>query len=104
MSNYDKTGFLHDGDEAVVIGPETTNGTGEVYLDADPVRFLSNEQARELGTALIEAADYAKAVQAEMEKWPVGRPPNSVRRFEWTDPGWRTAAGPAAQPTPGGGR
>ena len=97
MSNYDRIGFLSDGDDAVTIGPETINGTGRVYLDADSVRFLSNAQARELGAALIEAADYAKAVQDEMEECPIGRPPGSCRRFEWTDPQWRTPIAPATE-------
>lgn len=91
MSNYDKVGFLHDDDRAVLVGPETINGTGEVYLDADPVRVLTTAQARELAAALTGAADYAEAVQREMEDWPLGRPPNSVRAFAWTDPAWRTA-------------
>jgi hypothetical protein len=100
VSNYSRAGFLSDGDQAVIIGPETVNGTGQVYLDADPVRFLSNEQARELGRALIEAADYAQALREEMEEWPLGSAPASVRRYEWTDPGWRVAAGAAPMEQP----
>jgi hypothetical protein len=97
VSNYAKTGFLYDGEDAVVIGPETVNGTGQVYLDADAVRFLSNAQARELGRALIEAAEYAEAVQNEKENWPLGSAPKSVLSVEWTDPQWR-AAGPDGDP------
>lgn len=102
MSNYDKLGFLYDDDRAVMIGPETVNGTGQVYLDADSVRVLTNAQARELAAALVEAADYAEAVQAEKEDWPLGRPPNSVRAFEWSDPAWRTAK-PDTPPDEGSG-
>lgn len=91
MSNYAKVGFLHAGERAVVVGPETVNGTGQVCLDADSVRFLTNAQARELAAVLIEAADYSEAVQKEQEEWPLGRAPNSVRAFEWTDQAWRAA-------------
>jgi hypothetical protein len=91
VSNYDRAGFLYDDDRAVVIGPETVNGTGEVYLNADAVSALTATQARELAAALVEAADYAEAVQAQMGEWPIGRPPNSVLAFAWTDLAWRTA-------------
>lgn len=86
MSNYAYAGVLND---AATIGPETVNGTGQVYLHADDLCFLSNEQARELAAALIAAADYAKAVQEEMEECPGGVPTDSVRRFAWTDSAWR---------------
>lgn len=91
MSNDAKVYFLAGDDDVVVVGPETINGTGEVHFDTDSHCFLSNEQARELGAALIEAADYAKAIQGEMEELPTGRPPKSVRDFEWTDARWRTS-------------
>jgi hypothetical protein len=97
VSNDAYASILGDGERAVIVGPETVNGTGQVYLYADAVGFLSNEQARELGTALIAAADYAQAVREEMEEQPLGMPPDSVRRFEWTDPAWR-AAGPDDDP------
>ncbi|MFJ1667373.1 hypothetical protein ACIOK4_13490 [Streptomyces bottropensis] len=88
MSNYQYVGVL--GDNAT-IGPETVNGTGQVYIQADELCFLSNGEARELGRALIEAADYAKAVQDEKANWPGGRPPKSVLDVAWTDPAWRVA-------------
>lgn len=94
MSNYQYVGVL--GDNAT-IGPETVNGTGQVYIQADELCFLTNEEARELGRALIEAADYAKAVQNEKANWPGGRPPRSVLNIVWTDPAWR-AAGPEGDP------
>jgi hypothetical protein len=91
VSNYAYAGILGEDDRAVIIGPETVNGTGQVYLDADAVRFLSNAQARELARKLIEAAEYAKAVQAEKENWPGGSAPKSVLDVAWTDPQWRAA-------------
>ncbi len=97
MSNYAYSGILGEGDRAVTIGPETVNGTGQVYLDADAVRFLSNAQARELGRKLIEAAEYAKAVQGEKENWPGRVPAKSVLDVAWTDPSWRSA-GPEGDP------
>lgn len=97
MSNYAYASILGEGDRAVIIGPETVNGTGQVYLDADAVRFLSNAQARELGRKLIEAAEYAKAVQDEKENWPGRSATKSVLDVAWTDPGWR-AAGPDGDP------
>lgn len=96
MSNYAYAGILGDPGRAIV-GPETVNGTGQVYLCADDLCFLSNEEARELAAALITAADYAKAVQNEKENWPGGRPPKSVLDVAWTDPDWR-AAGPDGDP------
>lgn len=89
MSNYQCADVL--GGNAVV-GPETVNGTGQVYIQADDLCFLTNEEASELGRALIEAADYAKAVQAEMEERGGGAVPDGLAsRFEWTDPAWRDA-------------
>jgi hypothetical protein len=85
------------GNDSAIVGPETVNGTGQVYLHADDLCFLSNEEARELGRALIEAADYAKAVQNEKENWPGGGPPKSVLDVAWTDPQWRSA-GPDGDP------
>lgn len=96
MSNYQYADVLGDPGRAV-IGPETVNGTGQVYIQADDLCFLSNAEARELGRALIEAADYAQAVQSEKENWPGGRPPKSVLDIAWTDPQWR-AAGPDGDP------
>lgn len=87
MSNY-AYGDVLDG--AVTIGPETVNGTGQVYLYAEDTPILSNERARELAAALIAAADYAKAVQEEKENWAGGRPPKSVLDVPWTDPQWRS--------------
>lgn len=89
MSNYQYAGIL--GGNAVV-GPETVNGTGQVYIQADDLRFLSNAEARELGRALIEAADYAAAVRDEMEERGGAAVPGGLAsRFEWTDPAWRDA-------------
>ena len=89
MSNYQYAGVL--GDRAT-IGPETVNGTGQVYLAADDLCFLTNEEARELGRALIEAADYAAAVRDEMQERGGGAVPGGLAsRFEWTDPAWRAA-------------
>lgn len=93
MSNYAREGVLNG---EVIVGPETVNGTGQVYLNAEAVRFLSNEEARTLITALIEATDYAEKLQQEMEEWPLCSAPVSVRSYEWTDPQWRMAADPPA--------
>lgn len=95
MSNYAYASV--PGADSAIVGPETVNGTGQVYIQADDLCFLSNEEARELGRALIEAADYAKAVQNEKENWPGGRPPKSVLDVTWTDPRWRSA-GPDGDP------
>jgi len=51
----------------VTVGPEVVNGTGHVYLDVTAPTELSNAQARELATALIEAADYASRRQTEAD-------------------------------------
>lgn len=89
MSNYQHAEFL--GGNAVV-GPETVNGTGQVYIQADDLCFLSNDEARELGRALIEAADYAQAVRDEMQaRGGAAVPGGLVSRFEWTDPTWHDA-------------
>ncbi|MGJ5831416.1 hypothetical protein [Streptomyces ossamyceticus] len=89
MSNYQYADVL--GGNAVV-GPETVNGTGQVYIQADDLCFLSNDEARELGRALIEAADYAAAVRDEMQERDGGAVSGGlVSRFEWTDPAWRDA-------------
>jgi len=99
VSNYAYASIL--GDDGAIVGPETVNGTGQVYLHADDLCFLTNEEARELGAALIAAADYAKAVREEMEEQPLGMPPDSVRRYEWTDPAWRTTTeAQDEEPTP----
>jgi hypothetical protein len=95
MSNYAYTSL--PGNDSAILGPETVNGTGQVYIQADDICFLTNEEARELGRALIEAADYARAVQDEKENWPGGRPPKSVLDVAWTDPQWRSA-GPEGDP------
>jgi hypothetical protein len=94
VSNYQYASIL--GDNAVV-GPETVNGTGQVYLHADDLCFLTNDEARELGRALIEAADYARAVQGEKENWPGRSASKSVLDVAWTDPQWRSA-GPEGDP------
>lgn len=89
MSNYQYAGVLSDN---ATIGPETVNGTGQVYIQADELCFLSNEEARELGRALIEAADYAAAVRDEMQERGGGAVPGGLAsRFEWTEPAWRAA-------------
>lgn len=62
MSNFAKE--AHVGGQ-VILGPEHVNGTGQVYLDVHGPTHLSNAEARELAEALIEAADYASARQAE---------------------------------------
>lgn len=72
MSDFAKAPVL--GGQAMV-GPETSNGTGQVYLDASAVRFLSNAEARELAAALIEAADYAAARVTGLGEGPCGRSP-----------------------------
>ena len=95
MSNYAYASIPSN--DSVIVGPETVNGTGQVYLHADDLCFLTNEQARELGHALIEAAEYAEAVQNEKENWPGRRPPKSVLDVAWTDPQWRSA-GPDGDP------
>ncbi|MFD5509127.1 hypothetical protein ACFWIB_15300 [Streptomyces sp. NPDC127051] len=64
MSDFAKRSILNG---QVTLGPEIVNGTGHVYLAADKVRWLSNEEARALATALNDAADYASTRQAEME-------------------------------------
>lgn len=91
MSNFDKTRVLSRGDHAVLVGPEIINGTGEVYLNATNTPVLSNIQARELAAALIEAADFAAAVEKEEAERAIRRP-TLATDFEWTDPTWRTAA------------
>lgn len=97
MSNYAYANILGNGDRAVIVGPETVNGTGQVYLNADSFGPLGNEEAIKLGRAVIEAAEYAKAVRDEKENWPGARPAKSVLDVAWTDPGWR-AAGPDGDP------
>lgn len=62
MSNFVKESYL---DGRAIVGPEHVNGTGQVYLNVPGPTHLSNTEARELAAALIEAADYASARQAE---------------------------------------
>lgn len=94
MSNFDKTVIVRSGVERrVVIGPEIINGDGTVWLGTSPHGVLSNAQARQVAANLIDAADYAEAVQKEMRH--AGNPAAaSLHRFEWTDPAWRTANEP----------
>lgn len=65
MSNFAKESHL---DGRAILGPECVNGTGQVYLDVPSPAHLSNAEARELAAALVEAADYASARQAEEER------------------------------------
>lgn len=108
MSNFDwETVVRVNGDSRVRVGPEIINGTGEVWLATSMDGVLTNDQARHVGAMLIQAADYAAAVQRETAHpvgWPPGTeptadwPPGSVHAYEWTDPAWRTAARPSTPP------
>lgn len=68
MSNYNYESVF-EGDQEVILGYETVNGTGQVYIDADKLpRFLSNEEARELADALMGVADDALRRRWEIEE------------------------------------
>ena len=66
MSNYDKDVYANG---QIVVGAERVNGTGQVYLsemtDLEPAvaLTLSNEEAVELGTAILQKAASARARQ-----------------------------------------
>lgn len=70
MSNYDKDVYA---DGRLVVGAERINGTGQVVLtevtDGEPAvnLTLSNEEAVELGTAILQKAASARARQIHEE-------------------------------------
>jgi hypothetical protein len=64
VSNYAKEAHL---DGRVILGPEVVNGTGGVYLDVPGILHLKGDEVRVLAAALIDAADYAAARQADAD-------------------------------------
>lgn len=64
MSNFAKEAHL--GGRAIV-GPEVVNGTGQVYVDVPGPTHMSNAEALELAAALLDAADYARQRQTEVD-------------------------------------
>lgn len=66
MSNYEKRSCVNG---LVAYGPEDTNGTGQVYFNADELpRWLNQGDVRELAQALLEAADDAQRNQWRIEE------------------------------------